>query len=515
MNFSKVYSAQSVGLNAQVIDVETDISKKTLHAFSVVGLPDKAVEEAKDRISAAVKNSGFTSPKSKNQKIVISLAPADVKKEGPLFDLAIALAYLLASGEVEFDASKRLFLGELSLDGRLRPIKGALPLVVMAKNSGFKEIYLPKANASEAALIDDIKIFGVNTLLEVINHLDISKNRKSENMEMEVQPKTEIVYGDKECEIDLADIKGQDSAKRGLLIAAAGGHNVAMYGPPGTGKTMLAKAFIHLLPKLSFDEILETTSIHSVSGVLHNNLIKYPPLRSPHHTSSYVALVGGGSFPRPGDVTLAHRGVLFMDEFPLFERRVLESLRQPLEDKVISISRAKSSVVFPANFILVAAMNPCPCGNLSSSKKECICLPGDLVRYQRKLSGPIMDRIDLWLQVGEVGYSKLLDYSSTERQTPIFSQKVKKARDLQSQRFASVRIKTNSDMTAKDFKKYINLSDDIKNTLNQAASSLNLSARAYHKVVKLSRTIADLEDSLSIKKEHILEALQYRPKMLN
>lgn len=514
MNFSKTFSAQIVGLEAKIIDVETDISKKTLHAFSVVGLPDKAVEESKDRVSAAIKNSGFTSPKSKNQKIIISLAPADIKKEGPFFDLAIALSYLLASGEIKFDPLKKLFLGELSLDGKLRRIKGALPLVSEARAQGFSEIYLPKDNANEAALVEGVKIFGVSNLSEVINHLN---EYLEENKKITLSTKTEIIYKDRDYEINLSDIKGQESAKRGLEIAAAGGHNVAMYGPPGTGKTMLAKVFGSLLPKLSFEEILEVTSIHSVAGILNGDLVTQAPFRSPHHTASYVSLVGGGSFPKPGEVTLSHRGVLFLDELPLFERRVLESLRQPLEDKMISISRVRSSAVFPANFILIAALNPCFCGNFGSIKKECVCSAGDIMRYQRKLSGPIMDRIDMWLEVGEVEHSKLLEEfpSDSSDETKVVSQRIKKARDIQTQRFkANKKVSVNSDMGVRDFKKHAKLSDEIKEVLNKSASVLDLSARAYHKVIKLARTIADLENKKDIENNHLLEALQYRPKLL-
>ncbi len=403
MSFAKVYSAQVNLLRGAIVTIEVDLSKG-LHTFSVVGLPDKAVDESKDRVSGAIKNSGFKSPKAKNQKIIVSLSPADLKKEGPFFDLAIAIAYLKACGDIKFNSEKKIFLGELGLDGTLRSIRGALPLAEEAKRKGFEEIYLPKENTVEAALVEGIKIFGAESLGEVVEHLDETKSKlnKKANKKISAQIKTKINYKREMKGGDFSDIRGQEGAKRGLEIAAAGGHNIAMYGPPGTGKTMLARVFSSLLPDLNLDEVLEITGIHSVAGATRGELVCFPPFRSPHHTSSYVSLIGGGTYPKPGEVTLAHRGVLFLDEFPEFEKRVIESLRQPLEDNIVSISRAKGSAVFPSNFILVAAMNPCPCGNAGSKKRACICRPWELDRYKRKLSGPIMDRIDLWVSVGNV-----------------------------------------------------------------------------------------------------------------
>ncbi len=508
MSFARVYTAQINLLSGQLVNVEVDISTG-LYAFSIVGLPDKAVEEARDRVSSAIKNSGFTSPKSKNQKIVVSLSPADTKKEGSFFDIAIALGYLLANEEISFDVGKKIFLGELSLNGDVLPIRGALPLAMLAKSEGFSELYLPKENAKEAALIEGVDIYGVSTLKELVTHLT------DKNISIIKEPKTLIEDMGDETFVDLADIKGQESAKRGLEIAASGGHNIAMYGPPGTGKTMLARAFRSLLPSLSVAEALEITSIYSIAGNLKTPVITKVPFRSPHHTSSYVSVIGGGAFPKPGEVTLAHRGILFLDEFPEFDKRVIESLRQPLEDNFVSISRAKGTALFPSNFILIAAMNPCPCGFRGSKNKACVCTAGDISRYQRKLSGPIMDRVDIWVEVGNIEYEKLNEKNTTSENTKSVLNRIKKAREKQVSRFENTqgKILRNSDMPAKDIPKYIELSKETEDVLNQAAAKLNLSARAYHRVLKLARTIADLSDSEKIETKHILEAIQYRPRI--
>lgn len=523
MSFSRVHAAQPHLLKGKIVTIEVDITKGALHAFTVVGLPDKAVDEAKDRMSSALKNSGYNSPKNQNQKVVISLSPADLKKEGAYFDLGIALAYLLSAEEIDFDTEERIFLGELSLNGELQPIKGALPLTQEAKRNGYKEIFVPIDNAREAALVEGITVYGARTLREVIDHIyKIRYNKKGEALEPErpkLQPqiKTEIIHKEKIHQIDFSDIRGQEGAKRGLEIAAAGGHNIAMSGPPGTGKTMLARVFSHILPDLDTDDILEITGIHSIVGMLEEALITEPPFRSPHHTASYVSMIGGGANPKPGEVTLAHKGVLFLDEFPEFEKRVLESLRQPLEDNIVSISRARGSALFPSNFILVAAMNPCPCGHKGNKQKACICKQMDLDRYKRKLSGPIMDRVDIWVTVGAVDYDKLSSNETHGEKTNTIKERVLKAREIQEKRFkkATRKIKTNSEMNVKELNTFAPLSEEVKQILNQSAERLELSARAYHRTIKLARTIADLEGSEHISTSHILEALQYRPKVNN
>lgn len=520
MSFSRIYSAQTHLLKGKIVTVEADITKNTLYAFTLVGLPDKAVDESKDRMSSALKNSGLASPKNQNQKIVISLSPADLKKEGPYFDLAITLAYLLSAEEINFDPEGKIFLGELSLNGELQPIKGALPLTEVAKKFGYKEIFLPIQNAEEAALVDDIAVYGVRNLKEVIDHISIQpKDKKGNNIGQErpkinIQPKTEIIYKEKNNSLDFSDVCGQEAAKRGLEIAAAGGHNIAMSGPPGTGKTMLARVFSHILPNLNKEDILEITGIHSVVGVLEDTLMTEAPFRAPHHTASYVSMIGGGANPKPGEVTLAHKGVLFLDEFPEFEKRVIEALRQPLEDNIVSISRARGSAIFPSNFILIAAMNPCPCGNKGSKQKQCICKPSDLDRYKRKLSGPIMDRIDIWVTVSNVDYEKLSNNTKEGEQTKTIKERVLKAREIQTKRFKNSikKISSNSEMNVKDLSMFAPLTNEIKQLLNESAERLQLSARAYHRTIKLARTIADLEGCENISSSHILEALQYRPR---
>ncbi len=509
MSFAKVYSAQTVDLGAHIIDVEIDLAKG-LHSFSVVGLADKAVDEARDRMSAAIKNTGFKPPKEHNKKIVISLAPASLKKTGPLFDVPMALAYLLSTEDIDFNPKNKVFIGELSLSGDVRSVYGILPLIQAARNAGFKEAYVPKENAIEAALVSGIKIYGVDTLKSLIAHLDEGENS---GRKLPRQAKTNIKYIKAVHSINLDDIRSQDHAKRGLTIAAAGGHNIALYGPPGTGKTMLARAFAGILPKLAPEEILEVTGIHSISGVLKDTLITDPPVRSPHHTASYVSLVGGGTNPKPGEVTLAHRGVLFLDEFPEFDKKVINALRQPLEDGYVSISRAKGTAKFPSNFVLIAAMNPCPCGYFGTNK--CSCTHTECIRYKQKISGPIMDRIDMWIEVGAIDHAELSKKRGkvSSEQTTRASTEVAHARAIQSERFKKGGAgRLNAGMSSRGLEYHAELSTEVATLLNKAAKSMALSPRAYHRVIKLARTIADLAGEQNIKDSHILEALSYRPK---
>lgn len=508
MSYAKVHSAQANLLKPYIVDVEADLSRG-LNSFSIVGLGDKAVEEAKDRISAAVKNSGFESPKSKNHKVVISLAPAEVRKEGSGLDVAIALSYLKATGDIVFDAKGKIFLGELSLDGSLRPVRGALAFARKAKQEGFKEIFLPQSNASEAALVSGIAVYGAENLGEIINHIS-----SDSGIELKIKAeRNKEIKDNRNITLDLSDIKGQEMAKRALEIAAAGGHNIALYGPPGTGKTMLARALSGVLPPLSFEEMIEVTEIHSMSGALDGVLVSERPFRSPHHTASHVAIIGGGTNPRPGEVTLAHKGVLFLDEFPEFENKAIESLREPLEEKVVSVSRAKGTVKFPAHFILVAAMNPCPCGNFGIKGKPCTCTPMQIERYKRKISGPIIDRIDIWTEVSKIDHDKLTEKSEKSESLPA-RERIIQARGIQAKRFrdAGRPISTNSEMSARDITLILKISDAVKEILNRSARNLDLSARSYHKILKLARTIADLDSSPDITPDHLLEAISYRPK---
>ncbi len=508
MSFARVFGAQPSLPKASLVSVEVDLGRG-LHAFSIVGLPDKAVEEARDRVASAIKNCGLTSPKATNKKIVISLAPAELKKEGAAFDLPVALSYLLAAEDIVFDPSDKLFAGELALDGALRPIRGVLSIALAAREGGFKELFIPAYNAQEAALVSDITIYPVESLSDILAHLD-AKN-KFALKPCVPEPFDETGH---EPDVSLGEIRGQESAKRGLEIAAAGGHNIALYGPPGTGKTMLARAARALLPPLSPSEIVEVTAIHSLAGVLQEGAIREPPFRAPHHTSSYASLIGGGAIPHPGEVTLAHRGVLFLDEFPEFHRDVVNALREPLEDAHVSVSRVKATVTFPANFMLIAALNPCPCGKYGS--KDCTCMPASIERYRRKISGPVADRIDMWVHVGAMPPETLLLRLKREKDgTHEARERVKSARGLQSERFKdSHDVSTNADMGPREIESLAKLSNAAEQTLLQAARTMKLSARGYHRTIKLARTIADLAQSDTIETPHMLEALQYRAREL-
>ncbi len=527
MGFAKVHSGQTRFLAGQIIDIEVDLSKG-LHAFSIVGLADKSVEEAKDRMSAAIKNSGFTSPKYKNQKVVISLAPADLQKIGPAFDLAMAIGYLLAAGDVRFNPARKIFLGELSLNGTLRPISGTLAIVTEAKRAGFREFFLPHENVVEATRVHDVHIFGAHSLRDVVLHMNGSKKIRP------ASPHARTFHTPISSDIKLEHIHGQHDAKRALEIAVAGEHNIMFIGPPGTGKTMLAKTIHTLLPPLEESETQEVMTIHSVMNTAHHTSSLHGahehvrPFRSPHHTSSYTALVGGGTTPRPGEMTLAHRGVLFLDEFPEFDRRVIESLRQPLEEHTVSISRAKDSVTFPAHFMLVAAMNPCPCGWKGSLKKECVCTTKDHARYRQKISGPILDRIDLRVPVNDVDmkhiskdHDDISRRSDTSKQneeskseTDVVRERIVRARRTQQCRttHTSSHEKTLSNATIPADKLTVlaPIQAHAHTELVASVEKLGLSMRAYHRVWRVARTIADLEDEPLIEKRHILEALQFR-----
>ena len=504
---TRILSAAILGLEARIIEVEVDLTLG-LHVFNIVGLPDKAVEEAKERVSAAIKNNGINPPRKHGQRLIINLAPADIKKEGPAYDLPIALGYLLASKQISFDPKNQLFVGELSLDGKIRPINGILSIALLAKEKGINNFFVPKNNAKEAGLIEGLKIFPVESLSQIIAHVEnrIPINPQHPTRIEEIMEKTPWL-------VDMAYIKGQETAKRAIEIASSGAHNLLMTGPPGSGKSLLAKAIPSILPKMTKPEILEVTKIHSISRKLSlkTPIITKRPFGSPHHTASGASLIGGGAFSNPGEISLTHRGVLFLDEFPEFHRNVLESLRQPLEDGLITVSRAKNSYTYPAKFILVAAMNPCPCGYATHPTKACVCSSIQIRRYQRKISGPLLDRIDLHVEVPQLKYEKLASKKVAEDSASI-RKRVEKARQIQGSRFQKQTIKTNSEMNIPQIKKYCQVDRTGESLLKNAVDKMNLSARGYHRILKLARTIADLSNEEDILKNHIAEALQYRQK---
>ncbi len=503
---AKVKTAAVIGLEGHLVDVEVDISSG-LPALTIVGLPDAAVQEAKERVRAAIRNSGFTFPM---KRIVVNLAPADLKKAGPSYDLPIAVGILLSSEQLHADGTKAIFLGELSLDGSLRHTHGILPMVALASKAKIDTVIVPEMDAREASLIEGASIIPVTSLSQLVSYFhgeiptpEYTPGETQEDMTLPA------------LTTDMAFIKGQEHVKRALEVAAAGGHNIIMCGPPGSGKTLLARSLPSILPPMSTDEALEVTKIYSVSGLLPPDtpLVRQRPFRSPHHTISNAGLVGGGHWPKPGEISLSHRGVLFLDELPEFGHTLLEVLRQPLEDKVVTISRAQGRVTFPANFMLVGAMNPCPCGYYGDPFRQCTCSPGLVSRYQHRISGPFIDRVDIFIEVPHIDYEKLADDRLGEPSAAVQS-RVQTARSRQRDRFASTPLASNAEMTPAEVREFCQTEEPARELLKAAMKQLYLSARAFHRILKLARTIADLENSDIIKAHHVAEATQYRPRRI-
>ncbi|HYM14385.1 MAG TPA: YifB family Mg chelatase-like AAA ATPase [Dehalococcoidia bacterium] len=505
MALAKVLSCAVVGLEGEIVECEVDVSRREFASMTLVGLPDTAVKEAKDRVESAIKNSGCRFPRG---RIVVNLAPADLRKEGPTYDLPIAVGIMVAAGDTVADLEQCVFLGELSLDGAVRHAQGILPMVALARERGIRTAYVPAVDAAEAALLPDMTIFPVENLAALLRHLSGSELLEPcAHREATVSPQASSEG------TDFADIKGQEHVKRALEVAAAGGHNVMMSGPPGAGKTLLARALPSVLPAMTPNETLEATKIYSVAGLLPGDtpLINRRPFRAPHHTISHAGLVGGGRNPRPGEITLSHRGVLFLDELPEFGQQVLEVMRQPLEDRTVTISRAQGTITYPANFMLVGAMNPCPCGFYGDPTKDCTCSESMVSRYQKRISGPLLDRIDIFVEVPRVDYEKLSSDARAEPSEAV-RERVESARGVQSRRFAGTRFVCNAEMTPTEVREHCQarLDEQAQSLLRLAMTQLGLSARAFHRVLKLARTIADMAGHEGIGAAHLAEAIQYR-----